>query len=191
VSGNYYRVFDNESFVKDSFSAWCDIYCFDCQGFVFGVAIGVLPEIKLKKMTVVKRFNHPFAAFDDFFQSGVDKFFISDQKAKTPSVNVKESDAGFDIHVVAPGYKKEDFALKVEKDTLSISVKLESSNEAKEDGKWIRNEYKLYSFNRSFTLPENVDVEAIEAKYEDGILKLSLPKMELVEGNGVRQITIS
>ena len=99
MSGNYYRVFDNESFVKDSFSAWCDIYCFDCQGFVFGVAIGVLPEIKLKKMTVVKRFNHPFAAFDDFFQSGVDKFFISDQKAKTPSVNVKESDAGFDLIV--------------------------------------------------------------------------------------------
>lgn len=118
---------------------------------------------------------------------------MNDYKSKVPAVNVKESDAGFDIHLVAPGYQKEDFKLKVEKETLSISVKLENkaTEEGKDEGKWIRSEYKLNSFVRSFQLPENVDVEAIEAKYEDGLLKVSLPKMELAEGKGIREIAIS
>lgn len=145
-------------------------------------------------MTVVKRFNHPFAAFDDFFQSGVDRFFINEHKSKGPAVNVKETSNSYDIDVVAPGYQKDDFKLKVEKDTLSISVKVEGAagkEVGKDQSKWIRSEYKLTSFTRSFQLPENVEVDAIEAKYEDGLLKLSLPKMELVEGKGVREIAIS
>ena len=92
-------------------------------------------------------------------------------------VNVKENEASFSIDVVAPGIAKEDFSIQVNDKTLTISFEQKEA-EQKEDAKWLRKEFKVRSFKRSFTLGEKVDAEKIAASYNQGILTLELPKKE-------------
>jgi HSP20 family protein len=96
-----------------------------------------------------------------------------------PAVNVLENDKNYTVEVVAPGFQKADFKLKVEDDILTISA--ENKSEKAEEGKekeYTRREYSYNSFTRSFHLPDNVKDDAINASYQDGILKLELPKSE-------------
>ncbi len=103
-------------------------------------------------------------------------------------VNIKETDKAYELHLVAPGLKKEDFKLNLEQNILTISFEQkEESNEQTE--KWIRNEYTKRSFKRSFTLNEKVNASGITAKYEDGILNVSLPKKE-TEEKSAQQINV-
>lgn len=97
--------------------------------------------------------------------------------AKAPSVNVAETDEGFQVEFATPGYSKEDFKINVEKEVLTVSGehKAESLDENK---KYSRKEFSYSSFKRSFTLPETVDVNKIEANYKDGILSLLVGKKE-------------
>jgi HSP20 family protein len=81
------------------------------------------------------------------------------------------------VSLAVPGMKKDDFNIDVEGNMLTISSEKEESKEEKED-KYTRKEYNYSSFSRSFTLPDEVNKEKIEAKYEDGVLKLMLPKKE-------------
>ncbi|HEV2830688.1 MAG TPA: Hsp20/alpha crystallin family protein, partial [Hanamia sp.] len=85
-------------------------------------------------------------------------------------------DKNYSVDVVAPGFKKGDFKVNVENDILTISA--ESKTESKEeDGRqYSRREYGYHSFTRSFTLPDNTEEDNITANYEDGILKLNIPK---------------
>jgi HSP20 family protein len=93
-----------------------------------------------------------------------------------PAVNICEDDKNYSVDVVAPGFKKGDFKVNVEDDILTISA--ESKTESKEeDGRqYSRREYGYHSFTRSFTLPDNTEEDNITANYEDGILKLNIPK---------------
>ena len=81
------------------------------------------------------------------------------------------------VSLAAPGLKKSDFKIEVEGNMLTISSEKEESKEEKET-RYTRKEYSYTSFSRSFTLPEEVNKEKIDAVYEDGVLKLTLPKME-------------
>lgn len=102
-----------------------------------------------------------------------DEFFSNAQ----PPVNVKETETGYELQVAAPGIRKEDLKLNVNDKTLTISF--EQSEEPKEStDKWLRHEFKVRSFKRSFTLGEKIDTEKISAAFEHGILNLSLPKKE-------------
>lgn len=118
--------------------------------------------------------------FDDFmtkdlFESAIPKFANSD--FTLPSVNVKEVNDGFEIQVAAPGIKKEDFKINLERNVLTISSENQTQYEAKDqDGSFTRREFNYSSFSRSFTLPEVADPAKIEAAYENGILKISVPK---------------
>jgi HSP20 family protein len=114
----------------------------------------------------------------DFFDN--DRFFDSDwvKKQSVPAVNVKESDKGFEIEVAAPGLTKKDFNITVDNRVLTISSEKEEKKEMKEE-EYTRREFGYTSFSRSFTLPENVSEENINALYEDGILKLQLSKKAL------------
>jgi len=94
-----------------------------------------------------------------------------------PAVNLKESDNGYEIHLAAPGLKKEDFKISLEDKVMTISSEKSSETEASED-EFTRKEYSYSSFSRSFTLPENIDIENIDAKYENGELRVNLPKKE-------------
>lgn len=94
-----------------------------------------------------------------------------------PAVNVKEDDTAYHIELAAPGLKKEDFAINLTNNQLTISAKVEQSEEEKTEN-FTRKEFSYNSFERSFRLPKNVNNEQIQAAYTDGILKIDLPKVE-------------
>ncbi len=94
-----------------------------------------------------------------------------------PPVNIYEDEQAFHIEVLAPGVKKEDIKLQVIDNMLTLSYeKMEQAKEEK--GKLLRCEFSAYSFKRSFTLGDTVDAEKINALYEGGVLKITLPKKE-------------
>ncbi len=136
--------------------------------------------------------NMPASTFsglvDKIFQNNVNRLFDDDfwgfsnvsQNVNVP-VNVRETDKSFELELVAPGLKKEDFKINLQKELLTVSFEhseeQSQSHEAKEKG-WLRKEYQKRSFSRSFNLDDAIDAGSISAKYTDGILHLSLPKTE-------------
>jgi HSP20 family protein len=112
----------------------------------------------------------------DFFET--DRFFDADWLKKVqevPAVNVMEREKEFEIQMAAPGLSKKDFNITIENGVLSIFVEREMENEEK-DKNYTRKEYNYTNFVRSFTLPETVKTEKVDAWYENGILRLVLPK---------------
>jgi HSP20 family protein len=141
--------------------------------------------------TIAKRQNgNPSVSFgnvvDNIFQNSLrrffdDNFWDTDAHLTTGSVpvNVRETDQHYEMDVIAPGCRKEDFALQINDNALTISfTRKEENKEQNEKTGWVRNEYRLHSFSRSFTLDDTVDVNKIDATYTDGILRLKLPKNE-------------
>jgi HSP20 family protein len=100
---------------------------------------------------------------------------------RLPAVNVSEDDKNYTIDVVAPGFKKDDFKINVNDDVLTISAenKSESTNKDDNNRQYSRREYSYSSFTRSFSLPENAKDDSISANYNDGILRLNIPKTEV------------
>lgn len=106
----------------------------------------------------------------------------------TPSINIREEKDKYIVDMAAPGLKKEDFRIDLEGHQLTISCeKEEESNDNREN--FSRREYSYTSFSRSLTLPENADSEAVNAKYTDGILSLTIPKKE-VQREGAKNIRV-
>jgi HSP20 family protein len=102
-------------------------------------------------------------------------------------VNIHEDEQGYHLELSAPGRSKEDFVIKLDQNQLTIaSEKKEVENT---EYRTIRREFKTNSFKRSFTIDNKINAEAIQAKYENGILKVFLPKKEEVK-NSPKQITI-
>lgn len=97
-----------------------------------------------------------------------------------PPVNIYENNDGYNLEVSAPGYEKSDFKVKIDGRLLIVSAehKTETSEENKKE---IRREFSKQSFKRSFTINEKIDTGSISARYENGILKLLLPKKEEVK----------
>jgi HSP20 family protein len=127
--------------------------------------------------------------FRDFF---ADDFFGNnwlERNGNLPAVNIAEKDNEYDIELAAPGYKKDDFKIKVDEDVLTISA--EAKKETKEEKKdYTRQEYSYSSFSRSFHLPDNVKDDAIEAKYENGMLRLSIPKSK-TQMKATKEVAVS
>ncbi|TDQ29230.1 Hsp20/alpha crystallin family protein [Zeaxanthinibacter enoshimensis] len=94
-----------------------------------------------------------------------------------PAVNIKENEKDFELELAIPGQKKEDFNIEVDNNVLTISMETKNEEETKEDN-YTRREFSYRSFRRAFTLPETVDEDKINADYQDGILKFTLPKKE-------------
>jgi HSP20 family protein len=120
------------------------------------------------------------ALFDDFFKPWNEWFDNGNVVRRTlnvPAVNITEDEQQYSIKVAAPGLQKKDFKIDVNGNMLTISAETEERKEEK-DGKITRQEYNYTSFARSFTLPEDVNREAIDARYENGELHLMLPKRE-------------
>ena len=121
-----------------------------------------------------------FPALSDFFETdkwiSPDKFFRNFQNS-LPAANISETDKEYKIELVTPGFKKEEIKVDLENETLTISA--ETKNEKEEKGKrYTRKEFSYGTFNRSFLLPKAANGEKIIAKYEDGLLKLTIPKKE-------------
>lgn len=130
-------------------------------------------------MSLIKTNNGGLSTFrsmmSDFFDT--DKFFNDDffRKAALPAVNVIENEKNFDLELAAPGMKKDDFKINVENGVLSISAEKKEEKEEK-DKNYTRREFSYNSFARSFTLPENANADEINARYENGVLRLSILK---------------
>jgi HSP20 family protein len=97
-------------------------------------------------------------------------------KVRLPGVNVTENDKDYEVELAAPGLKKEDFIVEVEVGVIPISAQSKINKEEKHK-KYTRKEFNYHSFDRSFVLPDNVSEKDIHAKYEDGILKVTLKKL--------------
>jgi len=120
------------------------------------------------------------SVFDDFMKpwnEWFDNGSIMGRMLTVPAVNITENNDQFELAVAVPGMKKEDFFIDVEGNLLTISAEKEEKRDEKND-KVTRQEYNYSSFSRTFTLPEDVKKEDIEARYEEGVLKLALPKRE-------------
>jgi HSP20 family protein len=117
---------------------------------------------------------------EDVFHTGWNQL-NEEVSSFTAPVNIQETDKNYEVHLVAPGLKKEDFKLNLDKNILTISVEQKEETKDKQEGKWIRNEYRMKAFKRSFTLNEKIDTTAIAAKYNDGVLVVTLPKKEVSE----------
>ncbi|GAP67927.1 heat shock protein Hsp20 [Bacteroidales bacterium 6E] len=147
-------------------------------------------------MTLARRSNTFFPSFWDNFLSkelmdwGSNNFSSTD--TTLPAVNVKETDDAFEIEVAAPGMSKKDFKINLENNVLTISSERKEEKKEEEKGRFTRREFSYQSFQRSFTIPENmVEGEKISAKYNDGLLCIHLPKREAVKPKPAREIAIS
>ena len=128
-------------------------------------------------MSLVKRNNAVFPALmNELFKP--DWFGgIENYANNTPSVNIKDNEKNFELELSVPGRNKEDFNIDVDNDLLTVSYEVKAV-ESEEKVNYTRREFTHNSFKRTFTLPDTVDAEHIEATYENGILKFVLPKRE-------------
>jgi len=120
------------------------------------------------------------AMFEDFFRPWDEMFETSGLWGRTmnvPAVNITETKDDFELALAVPGMKKNDFKIDIDGNLLIISAEIEEKKKEEKD-KFTKEEYNFSSFSRSFTLPEGVNKEKIEAVYVDGVLKLTLPKKE-------------
>lgn len=141
-------------------------------------------------MTHVKFNRKPFeGTFDNFVDDLFTElpvllkndFNVFDRKGSVP-VNVKETENSYQLEVVAPGFEKADFNIKLDQNLLTITG--EKKEAVKDDNqKQIRKEYSYRSFKRSFTVDDKVDATKIEASYINGVLLLNLPKKEVVKAS--------
>jgi HSP20 family protein len=131
-----------------------------------------------------------FSRMLENFLTDVPSIFRSDFTETTPAINVMEKDDSYLVEVAAPGLKKEDFKVNLDNDILTISSEKEIKTENR-DGRFTKKEFSYSSFERSFTLPNTTEAEKIEAKYENGILGIKIPKKEIAIRKPAKQIKIN
>lgn len=141
--------------------------------------------------TLVKRNSPRFNGLPSIF----DELFMNDEvRNKTlqrnlPAVNIQEDEHAFTLEISLPGYQKDDLSIHVENDLITISSEKKTEIESSE-ASYTRREFSFASFSRSFTLPEIVDVEKIDAESRDGILYVNLPKNEELKKAKIKNISI-
>ena len=132
------------------------------------------------------------SVFDDFFRPWTDLFDTGGWNVRpmnVPAVNITEQPNEYLLSLAAPGMKKEDFKIDVDGNMLTISSEKEENKEEK-NKKFTRKEYSYSSFSRCFSLPEEIKQENIDAKYKDGVLKITLPRKEEAKKPAVKKIAV-
>lgn len=138
----------------------------------------------------MRKFDRYSGFFPLLFNRNWNESYADDDRL--PATNVKENKNEFLIELSVPGVDKDNFNIEIEKDMLKISAKKETKSEEKDnDEKVLRQEFSYYSFSRTFIIPENVDIANIQAKQQNGILKISLPKLDKMPEDKVKKIEIS
>ncbi len=129
--------------------------------------------------------------FENLFNRSLGGFDSKEVMSSQPSVNVLEEAQEYIVEVAAPGLTKENFKVEIENGYLTIRAQKEQKEEEeRENGKYTRREFNFTQFQRSFHLPETVNAESIAAQYENGILKVRLPKVEVAPKEAVKTIEI-
>ena len=139
----------------------------------------------LVKFNPEKRNNSLLPGFNDVFDSIFNDTFFNDRMVtRVPAANISESEDHFHVELAAPGLKKEDFKISLERNVLSIAVERQNENSDLQKN-YSKREYSYSSFVRSFTLPDSANAENIGAAYHDGVLTIDIAKRE--EAKAVRR----
>jgi len=141
----------------------------------------------------IKRYGRTNANYTPFdVLTAFDDLFTLDMPSRThrsynttPRANVVKTDTGYGIELAAPGFSREEFELSVDSDKLTVRMGTEDTKEYED--KLIHREFRFADFSRSFSLPDNTNVDRISARYEAGILYIDVP----VEEKNVQKRTIS
>ncbi|WP_340063787.1 Hsp20/alpha crystallin family protein [Ascidiimonas aurantiaca] len=132
-------------------------------------------------MSLLKKDNSFWipSLFDEFFKPEINRNIQQWNRTNIPAVNIKESEEDFTIEVAAPGLQKEDFKIEIDQGVLTVSSEKEHTGEdVSDEGRFTRKEFSFTSFQRSFTLPETIQEDAIKAVYTNGVLHVTLPKAQ-------------
>lgn len=127
---------------------------------------------------------------EKFFNAPIDEFFNMGKVMNVPAVNVTETDKEFKLLIASPGMDKKDFKVEALDDMLTITAEKEKE-EKEEKARYNRREYNYSSWTRSFTLPENCDAGKIDASYENGELKILIPKLEVAVPKKIKNISVN
>jgi HSP20 family protein len=122
-------------------------------------------------------FNDLFRPWESLFDQNGGSLLSNLSPISIPAANIVENKDHYEVSLAAPGMKKDDFSIDVEGNVLTISAEKEEKKEEK-DERYSRKEFSYTSFSRSFTLPEWVNKDKIDASYDNGLLRLHLPKTE-------------
>ncbi len=128
------------------------------------------------------RFYNLFPTMSSSFETNVVGF--------SPSVNTREGDYAYHVEVDLPSVEKKDIKVEVKDNRITISGERKSTKEVKEEG-YYRSESSYGKFERSFTLPEEVDSENVKASCEDGVLEVTLPKLVADKKKKSKQIKVA
>ncbi|MCF0069331.1 Hsp20/alpha crystallin family protein [Dyadobacter sp. CY261] len=133
------------------------------------------------------------ALFDDFFGRELFNWGnnnYSSTSTTVPSVNIRETNDHFEVEVAAPGMQKSDFQIRLDGNTLTLSSQRQNREKKSEEG-YTRQEFSYQSFQRTFLLPKDVvNDDGIVARYDNGLLMLTIPKKEEVKQKPPRMIEI-
>jgi HSP20 family protein len=126
---------------------------------------------------------------DDFFTDRSDWMKRMFKGSSVPAVNISENEKNYKLEVAAPGFKKEDFKIEVKNGYLNISAEAKVETEKTEDDYKLR-EFQYNAFTRAFALPENTDMQKVEATYADGILLITVPKTTVLKEENITKIAV-
>ena len=135
----------------------------------------MLPTIVRRRTNALPNLVDEF--FNDNFFSGFFDNGYTPRNNWAPAVNVEETEKDYQIEVAAPGLEKNDLKLTVDNGVLTIAYEKEAEKEEKKNS-YLRREFGYTSFSRSFTLPEETDVDKINATHKNGVLHVTIPKAE-------------
>ena len=142
-------------------------------------------------MSLIKRTDWPRgnSLLADLFDN--DRFFASPWLSgrNMPAVNIRENENNYEVELAVPGYDKKDFEISIDNGLLTVSAEKSDETEKKEDN-YTRREFGFSSFSRSFNLPTNINEENVDAKYADGVLKLTFAKKQETNGKSRKQISV-
>lgn len=141
--------------------------------------------IKARRPKYTPAYNH----FPSFFRNFMDDDFIGNSRFSVPAINIVDENDHYKVELAAPGMNKSDFEINVENDILTVKGKKEIKDEDRNDN-YIKREFSYAEFSKSFTLPETVNQDKIDANYKSGVLILDLPKLDAAKAKPVKEISI-
>jgi len=141
-------------------------------------------------MTIIRWHNRPnlSSMLDEMMERNFNTGFEKNCGC-TPATNIREDENQFEIQLAAPGMKKDDFSLQMENNVLAITY--ERKDENGKDENYLRREFGMENFTRSFSIPKTADAENIKARYENGILYIGVPKLNPEKARLSRSIEIA
>ncbi|MBL6591076.1 MAG: Hsp20/alpha crystallin family protein [Flavobacteriaceae bacterium] len=134
-------------------------------------------------MNIITHNTKPF-----FFEDFINNFFGSNIYNDIPPYNIIETDKEFLIEFSVPGFNKKDFSIEVEENNLKVS-KLSLEND-KLENKFYKRQFNYSQFEKNFTIPEEVNIDKINSIYENGILKIFLPKIKEFKQSKIKSIQV-